>query len=450
MGPSTTETHRRANRIGNAPSLRLVTSTSSGLPLVALAMHDGFYSCGTGAGLCNRALLEVLVELLPVRTKLLVLPIRLDPSHPAYDSQWHSDMQAMVDRVDGDVLPVDNGSNGQSRFGKLAHLRRASTEAADVLLEHRPRNGSEYLIFAVDVPFFGVGFHLPPAMARGLVVIAQGTASIHAPNDTHRLEWESRALGASVTAGGQIAATSAAMRRSLVDAYAIEERAIVDLHNGLTARERVPTPMGEAPALPPAAQDGFILAMGRAEAHKGFDDLLHAVGLLSTDGTAVPHLVIAAVTDGEQINDYQRHLARRILAEGIDATLWTRFSHGIRGLLGHPGLRAVVIPSRVEPFGRIPLEAYVAGAAPLVATTAGGLAELVQDGHTGYTAPPHNPTGLAAALRRALHTDEAGRQQMREAGRRLAARYDYPQTVRNFVGDIAPWLATPPQTTEAI
>ncbi|MGH3734466.1 MAG: glycosyltransferase family 4 protein [Micromonosporaceae bacterium] len=416
---------------------------------MALAVHDGFYSCGTGAGLCNRALLEVLVELLPVHTKLLVLPIWLDPSHAGYDSGWHSDMQAMVDRVGGDVLPVDNGSNGQSRFGNLAHLRRASARAADALLKHRPRDGARCLILAVDVPFFGVGVHLPPDMSRGLVVIAQGTAAVHAPNDTQRLEWEGGALRASVTAGARIAATSAAMRRSLVDTYAIGDGAVVDLPNGLTARERIPAPLCEAPSLPPAARAGFVLAMGRAEAHKGFDDLLDAVRLLSTDGTAVPHLVIAAVTDGE-LNDYQRHLAYRIRVEGIDATLWTRFSHGLRGLLGHPALRAVVVPSRVEPFGRIPLEAYVAGAAPLVATTAGGLAELVRDGHTGYVASPHHPAGLAGALRRALNTDEAGRHRMRETGRRLAARYDYPRTVRDFLGEVAPWLATSPHATKAI
>ncbi|MGH7511263.1 MAG: hypothetical protein ACREMZ_17695, partial [Gemmatimonadales bacterium] len=106
MGRSPTETLCRSSRVGEASIPRLVTSAIGGVPFMALAVHDGFYSCGTGAGLCNRALLEVLVELLPVHAKLLVLPIWLDPSHAGYDSGWHSDMQAMVDRVGGDVLPV--------------------------------------------------------------------------------------------------------------------------------------------------------------------------------------------------------------------------------------------------------------------------------------------------------------------------------------------------------
>ena len=59
-----------------------------------------------------------------------------------------------------------------------------------------------------------------------------------------------------------------------------------------------------------------------------------------------------------------------------------------------------MIPSRSEPFGRVPLEAYAAGAAPVVATTAGGLAEQVIDGVTGFTAAPADPVSLAAAIER--------------------------------------------------
>ena len=42
----------------------------------------------------------------------------------------------------------------------------------------------------------------------------------------------------------------------------------------------------------------------------------------------------------------------------------------------------MVLPSRYEPFGIVALEAAAAGA-PLVASTAGGLGEVVVDGETG-------------------------------------------------------------------
>jgi glycosyltransferase involved in cell wall biosynthesis len=102
------------------------------------------------------------------------------------------------------------------------------------------------------------------------------------------------------------------------------------------------------------------------------------------------------------------------------------------------------VPSRAEPFGRVPLEAFAAGAGPVVSTTAGGLAELVTDGETGYTARPGDPESLAAAMRRALACSPAERDRMRAAGRQVAAtRYNYQTAVTRFLAQTAPWAITP-------
>ncbi len=100
----------------------------------------------------------------------------------------------------------------------------------------------------------------------------------------------------------------------------------------------------------------------------------------------------------------------------------------------------MVIPSRSEPFGRVPLEAYAAGAAPVVATTAGGLAEQVIDGVTGFTAAPADPASLAVAIERALSLDARQRERMRAAGREVArTRFDHSLGIRRFFADFAPW-----------
>jgi hypothetical protein len=52
---------------------------------------------------------------------------------------------------------------------------------------------------------------------------------------------------------------------------------------------------------------------------------------------------------------YQRHLINRVSDLGLNAEVITRFSPAVRDLLTHPALRAVVVPSRAEPFGRIPI-----------------------------------------------------------------------------------------------
>jgi glycosyltransferase involved in cell wall biosynthesis len=195
------------------------------------------------------------------------------------------------------------------------------------------------------------------------------------------------------------------------------------------------------PVLPAAAADGFLFAYGRAAAYKGWDDLIDALALLRERGVVAPHTVLAAVTDQPATTEYQRHLADRLARLELDATLLTRFDPAIRGLLGHPGLRGVIVPSRTEPFGRVPLEAYAGGGSPVVATTAGGLAEQVIDGVTGFTASPADPESLASAIARAVAIGDAGRARMRSHGLALArARYDHRDAVRTFFTTFAPWV----------
>jgi glycosyltransferase involved in cell wall biosynthesis len=127
--------------------------------------------------------------------------------------------------------------------------------------------------------------------------------------------------------------------------------------------------------------------------------------------------------------------------------LHTTFSSGIRALLGHAALAGVIVPSRAEPFGRIPLEAYAAGTSPVIATTAGGLAETVTEALTGYTASPAYPPSLAAAIGRALTADPAGHARMLAEGRRLTAtRHDYHANVRAFLTRHALWAISSPQS----
>ncbi|MGH3774031.1 MAG: glycosyltransferase [Pseudonocardiaceae bacterium] len=137
--------------------------------------------------------------------------------------------------------------------------------------------------------------------------------------------------------------------------------------------------------------------------------------------------MLAAVTDDPEPCTYQQQLAEKITKLRVDATLLTRFHPGIRRLLAHPALRGVVVPSRAELFDRVPIETYVAGATPVIATTAGGLTEQVMDGRTGFTAAPEDPASLSATLRRALALSPAERHRLRKNALRLAAsRYDYP------------------------
>jgi len=416
--------------------------------VVMTAVHDGFYGCGTGAGQSNRAFLRAVVGLLAPAVRLVVLPVKLVPGSIEYDPAWYRETAAVLTGTPGEVVPVDNGTAGRTRFGGLDCFRAASTSAAASISRLLPRT-SRVLIVAFDVPFFGLAPLLPSQARPGLVNVARATATLQAPGDSERIAWERAGLQATAGAGGHVAATSRHVRDHLAAAYRIPQPAITDLTNGLTRAEQDPgpAPSPDTGLLPAAADHGFLLSFGRAEPYKGFDDLLDALHILSTSGLRVPHTILAAVTDGPPRTAYQRHLARRIDAGHLDVTLHTTFSPGIRALLGHPALAGVVVPSRAEPFGRIPLEAYAAGASPVIATTAGGLAETVTEPLTGYTASPADPPSLAAAIGRALTADPADHARMLAEGRRLtAARHDYDANVRAFLIRLAPWAISSPQS----
>ena len=405
-------------------------------PTVIAAVHDGFYGCGTGAGVANRAFLHCLADQLRPEVRLVIAPVRLADHSPEYDPAWHRQTSRILARAQ--VRPLENGTAGRTRFGGLDRFRHLVVDTARTLITEVLPHAEPVLLLAFDVPFLGLAPHLPEAAVRDLVLIPRATARLHDPANRHRVAWEAYGLGSAATRGARIACISTHMRHHLRDQYAVPDQALIDLPDGLIPDDH--TQPGPWPHLPPAAEPGFLLAMGRAEPYKGFEDLLAALHLLTATRTPIPHLVLAAVSDQTTPTGYQQKLARRAHALHLPVTLLTRYRPAIRALLWHPALRAVVVPSRAEPFGRIPLDAYAAGAAPVVATTAGGLAETVRDGVTGHTTRPGDPTGLADAISRALATTDADRDRMRAAGRALLhGRYHHPTTVARFLADHAPW-----------
>lgn len=90
-----------------------------------------------------------------------------------------------------------------------------------------------------------------------------------------------------------------------------------------------------------------------------------------------------------------------------------------------------VIPSLEEGFG-IPAAEAMGCEAPVVATDAGGLPEVVEDGVTGFVVPKGDAAALAGAMDKLLG-DPALRERMGKAGRqRAVARFDWMRTAERF------------------
>jgi glycosyltransferase involved in cell wall biosynthesis len=81
----------------------------------------------------------------------------------------------------------------------------------------------------------------------------------------------------------------------------------------------------------------------------------------------------------------------------------------------------VVVPSRREPLGLAAVEALACGT-PVVASSVGGLKEVVRDGENGLLVSPGDPDAVATALKRLLNPDL--RRLLGSAGPASVARHD--------------------------
>ncbi len=148
----------------------------------------------------------------------------------------------------------------------------------------------------------------------------------------------------------------------------------------------------------PKRQDVFIKAM--AEVVKICPDIF---------------AFIVGETKIDQSENYLEELHQMVKKFGLtDKVIFTGFVSEMKEL--YASLDLLVLPSQAEPFGRVLIEA-MAMEKPVVATRAGGAAEIVENGVTGLLVPPDDIDSLAQAIIRMLENKE-DRIRMGKAGRK--------------------------------
>ncbi len=213
---------------------------------------------------------------------------------------------------------------------------------------------------------------------------------------------------------------SSAMRAEVARLFDVDLDPISVIHNGIDPAGWRVDPLRIAAARQCWRRPGepLLLLFGRLEYEKGGHDLLAALPRIRCSHPGTRLLVAGTGTQCERLVDLaRRHRVRRsvtFLGHLPDTEL--------AALLG--AVDAVVLPSRYEPFGIVALEAAAAGA-PLVASTAGGLGEVVVDEVTGVSFPPGDVTGLARAVGRVLTDPAAARRRAATARARLAVDFDW-------------------------
>lgn len=140
--------------------------------------------------------------------------------------------------------------------------------------------------------------------------------------------------------------------------------------------------------------------------HKGHRYLIDAMPRVLT---AIPDARLVIVGDGELRAALTHQIKERQLAGSV---ILAGFRTDVLALLR--GFDLFVMSSVTEGLGTSVLDAMAASRA-VVATTAGGLPEVVVDGQTGLLVPPRDAAALADAIVRLLG-DEAERKRMGLAG----------------------------------
>lgn len=162
----------------------------------------------------------------------------------------------------------------------------------------------------------------------------------------------------------------------------------------------------------------LVVFSGRLEAEKGVQTLIDAMPELRR---AVPGVRLVVVGVGGAMADLTTRVRRRRLGDSVT----------FAGYVSESDLRAIVaagdvavVPSTYEPFGFVALEAMCLGT-PLVAARTGGLAEIVQDGKTGWLVPAGDPAALAASLAQVLTDPSTARRRVAQARRDVADRFGW-------------------------
>ena len=192
--------------------------------------------------------------------------------------------------------------------------------------------------------------------------------------------------------------------------------------NGVSLEDAAGAPTADLPA--PMGDVAYVLALGRVVDKKGFDLLLAGYAamdptlrtadlVIGGTGPALERLEAQAEESG--IAD-RVHFVGRLSREQVAAAM--------------AGARVFVMPSRLEPFGIVVLEAWRAGT-PVVATARGGAPEYVRDGKDGLLVDPFDTVAMANVLGRVL-TDDRLRRSIAVAGRARVESFAWPRVAEAY------------------
>jgi glycosyltransferase involved in cell wall biosynthesis len=287
--------------------------------------------------------------------------------------------------------------------------------------------------------------HDPHGVAMASLALSLGAASSKSPPAlvaSRRVDFHLRGNSFSRWKHRQVdcfIAASEAIRQMLV-ADGVEADRTVTVHEGIDVDHVLAAP-------PVTVHDAFWLPhgapiVGNVAAlvpHKGQRHLIDAAHLVVRQ---IPDARFVILGEGElrghlEKQIHEHHLEKHVLLPG--------FRTDVLGCI--KGFDLFVMSSVTEGLGTSLLDA-MACSRPIVATRAGGIPEIVEDGVNGLLVPPRDHPALATAIVRALKDGDL-RRRMGEAGfARVRERFTVERMVEKTV-DVYRRIKSQPSTLKA-
>ena len=247
-----------------------------------------------------------------------------------------------------------------------------------------------------------------------------------------------------------IVAATSLDRAQMVWNYGADAERITVVPCGVDLRRFQPRDIGAARAaldLPPPPHR-VVLLVGRIEPLKGIDSLIEATALVLRKRPEWRGNLTALVVGGGAEHEPERWNAEQKRLDHLRRELGIADAIRFAGAQPQEYLAQfyaaadiVTMPSHYESFGMAALEGLASGR-PVVATSAGGPAYIVEDGVSGFHVPPEQPQALAAHLERLLADDEL-RETIGRAARQRAMRFGWPTVACDILQVYRQVLDTP-------
>ncbi|WP_126443908.1 glycosyltransferase family 4 protein [Sulfuricystis multivorans] len=195
------------------------------------------------------------------------------------------------------------------------------------------------------------------------------------------------------------------LTREQADYFACPDK-IVRIFNGVElANFRRQMPIEDAKRALGLAPDNFLFVqIGSIETNKGQARTIKAFAALLAQAAHARLLIVGAPVESDALDELQ------LLIAADSALRSTVRLHGATEDVASVLWAAdcLVLPSLRESFPRTVMEAMASGV-PVIATRVGALADMIDDGSTGWLVPPDDHAALVRAMDKAMRLDASER-----------------------------------------